>query len=152
MRGLDDDRDAKRPNFFFDGRRDLRGEPLLHLQAPRKRVDDAWDLAQANHLAIRNVGDVSFAEERQQVMLAEAVQIDVADDDHFVVRHGEERAVDHIVDVDVVAAREKLQRLLHPTRCLQQPLAGWVFAKRGEQLPNQVLHGIHDNHWDGIAG
>ena len=73
---------------------DLRREPLLHLQPAREHVDDARDLAEADHAAVRNVGDVALAEERQQVMLAQAVEVDVAHDHHLVILDGEERAVD----------------------------------------------------------
>ena len=59
-----------------------------------------------------NVGDVALAEERQQVMLAQAVEVDVAHDHHLAIIDAEERAVQHLVDVGVVAAREKLQRRL----------------------------------------
>jgi hypothetical protein len=42
------------------------------------------DLAQADNATVRNVADVTLAEERKQVMLAETERLDVPDDDHFV--------------------------------------------------------------------
>ena len=44
--------------------------------------------------AARDVGDVALAEERQQVVLAEAVEVDVLHDDHLAVVHREERIVE----------------------------------------------------------
>ena len=63
-------------------------------------------------LPLRDVGDVALAEERQQVMLAQAVEVDVLDDHHLVIIDGEQRVVEHGVDVGRVAARQEPQRLL----------------------------------------
>ena len=78
---------------------DLHGEPLLHLQPPREHVDEARDLREAHHLALGNVGHVGLAEEGQEVVLAEAEDVDVADDHHLVVLDGEERLVEELVGV-----------------------------------------------------
>ena len=79
---------------------DLVGQPLLHLQAAAEGIDDARDLAEADHLRARQVGDVALAEERQQVVLAEAVEIDVLHDDHLAVVDREESVIDERLDVD----------------------------------------------------
>ena len=52
----------------------------------------------------------------------------------------EQRAVYDVVDIGVVAAREELQRLRDARRSVEQPLAARVFAKLGQQLPNQFVH------------
>ena len=80
-----------------------------------------------------NVGDVALAEERQQVVLAQAVEVDVRDDHHLAIIDGEQRAVQHVVDVGRVAAREKPQRLLDPLRRLDQPLARRILAELDQQ-------------------
>ena len=64
---------------------------LLNLEAAGEDVDEARDLAQANHLGARNIGDVALAEKRQQMVFAKAVEVDVLDDHHLVmlfVEHG----------------------------------------------------------------
>ena len=61
-------------------------------------------------LAVRNVGDVALAEERQQVMLAQAVEVDVLDDHHLAIIDREQRVVQHLVDV---GAAYPLVRNLH---------------------------------------
>ena len=66
------------------------GHPLLHLRPVRDDFDDAGQLAQADDLAVRDVADVGHADERQQVVLAHAVEADVADEHHLVVLLGEE--------------------------------------------------------------
>jgi hypothetical protein len=57
----------------------------MHLQPPAERIDDARQLAQPDDLRARKIGDVTPAEEREQVVLAETVVIDVLDNDHFAV-------------------------------------------------------------------
>ena len=64
---------------------DLMREPLLHLQPSREDIDQPRNLAEADHPLLRDVGDVALAEERQQVMLAQAVEVDVLDDHHLAV-------------------------------------------------------------------
>ena len=58
----------------LDGVGDLDGEPLLHLRAPGVAVDEPGDLRQAGDAAVlaRDVGDVGLADERDQVVLAQA--------------------------------------------------------------------------------
>ena len=85
--------------FSRDGLGDLVGHPLLQLQPAREDVDQPRNLAEADHLAVRDVGDVALAEERQQVMLAQAVEVDVAHDHHLAIIDAEQRAVQHGVDV-----------------------------------------------------
>ena len=64
--GLDHDRHAERLQRLLDAVADLDREPLLHLQAARERVHDARDLGQPDDVAVRDIGDVRLAEERQQ--------------------------------------------------------------------------------------
>ncbi len=68
---------------------DLARHAFLHLQAPRKHIDHARNLAEAQHFAARNVGHVRYTIKGQHMMLAQAVILDVFDDDHFVVSHFE---------------------------------------------------------------
>ena len=89
---------------------------------------------------VRNVGDVAFAEERQQMVLAHAVEIDVLDDDHLAVVNGEQRVVEHLVDIRAVATRQKPQRLLDAQRRARQTLAVGVFAQLVQQLADEILH------------
>jgi hypothetical protein len=77
---------------------------------------------------------------RQQMMLAEAVHVQVPHDDHLVVRHREQRAVDQFVDVGRVTARQELKRISHAARRLEQPFACGVFAQPRQELPDKVLH------------
>ena len=77
VRAFDDDGDAQGIDLLADGVGDLAGEPLLHLQPSREHVDESRDLAESDDAALRDVRDVALAEERQQMVLAEAVEVDV---------------------------------------------------------------------------
>ncbi len=116
MAGFDDHAYALRLDYFLNGFGDLRGEAFLNLQAAGEEFDQARDLAQADHLAVGDVGYVHFAEERQQVVLAEAEHFYVFDDDHLVVGDGEERAFEQGFGIFGVAAGEELQRLANALR------------------------------------
>ena len=84
---------------------------------------------------------MALAEERQHVMLAEAVEIDVLHDDHFAIVHREQRIVEDRIDIGVVAAGEELQRFLDALRSPDEPLSSRVLAELDQELPNEILHG-----------
>src|SRR4029453_17894198 len=71
---------------------DLLGEPLLNLESPSEQIDDAWDLGQPDDVAARKVADVYAAVERQQMVLAERIELNVAHD-HWAFALGREHAV-----------------------------------------------------------
>ena len=87
-----------------------------------------------------DVGDVALAEERQQVVLAQAVEVDVLDDHHLAVIDGEQGVVEDLVDVHVVAARQELERLFDALRRIQQSLTARIFSELGQELPDERLH------------
>src|SRR6185369_3450662 len=96
---------------FLDGFGDLRCKTFLHLEATREDFYESREFAQADYLAVRDVSDVYFAEERQHVMFTEAEHLDILDDDHFVIVHGEEGAVEDGFRIFLVAASKKLHSL-----------------------------------------
>lgn len=63
----------------------LLGEAFLNLKATCVGIDDTWYFAEANDLAIGDVGNVGFSDEGYEVVLAERVDFDVFDDDHLTV-------------------------------------------------------------------
>jgi thymidine kinase len=103
---LDHDADAHRSKHLVERARNLLGEPLLHLQPTREDFDDSRQLAEAVDLAVRDVRDVRAAEERQHVVLAQRVQLDVAHHDHALVRLLEQRIADDLRGIQPISARE----------------------------------------------
>ena len=88
----------------------------------------------------RNVGDVAFAEERQQVMLAEAVEVDVLDDHHLAIIDGEQRVVQDVIDVRIIPTGEESQRLFHTRGRTRQSFTVGVFTELDQEAPDQILH------------
>src|SRR5580704_11314583 len=123
-----------RLDYFLDGLGDLRGEALLNLQAAGEEFDEARDFAESDDLAVRNVRYVHFAEEWQQVVLAQAEHFYVFDDDHLVVIDGEERAFEQGLGVFGVAAGQELQGLVNSLRSLLKTFAVRVFAQADDHF------------------
>src|SRR5712664_3331569 len=123
MAGFDNHANTLRSDFFLDGLRDLAGHAFLNLQAARKHVDHAGDLAEPQNPLVRQIGHVGLAEERQQMVFAEAEEFDVLHDNHLVVGHAERRAVQYMIQVQVVTAGQILERFLETLRRLAQPFA-----------------------------
>jgi len=136
---LDHHADTPGADLLHHDLRDLLGEPLLQLQAPREDVHQARELRHAEYLAVRDVADVAAAVERQQVVLAHAVELDVLDDHHAAGRLREERLIDHGAHVGPVAVREEGERLRHAARRLQQSFAIGVFAELDQELAHEAF-------------
>ncbi len=71
--------------FCLDRLGNLSRHPLLELQPAREHVDEPGNLAESDDSAVGDVRDVTLAEERQQMVLAQTVVVDVAHDYHFTV-------------------------------------------------------------------
>src|SRR5688572_8433595 len=152
MRRFHHDRHAQRVDLRANGLRDLAGQPLLNLKPPAENVDEPRNLAEANDFRARNVGDVALAEERQQVVLAQAVEIDVLHDHHLTVIDGEQGVVEHFIDIHAVAAREEREGLFDALWGVEKPLAAWIFSERGQELPDQWLHRSNCSRWSMVLG
>ena len=63
---------------------------------------------------------MAFAEERQQMMFAQAVEFDVPDNDHVILFRCKYRAVNDIFQVLLVSARQIVQAFFHPFRRFDQ--------------------------------
>src|SRR5262249_982080 len=141
MRGLDDHADALREERIVERLGDLSRQPLLDLEAAAEHLDEARQLREAKDLPVRNVRDVRLAEEGQEMMLAQRVEVDVLDQHHLVVVvFRENRPVQDLADILLVARREEVQHRLHAGGCLLQPLALGVLAKLPQDAFDQLLH------------
>ena len=84
---------------------------------------------------------MNFAEERQHVVLAQTEHLDVFHDHHLVVGDGEEGVLEHRLWVFVIATREKLECLVHPSRRAQQTFALGIFIETDEHFSHQLFEG-----------
>ena len=127
--GLDNDAHAVRLERVLDGLRDLLRQPLLHLKSACEDIHDPRELAQPHDPTVGDVRDVCLAEERQHVVLAERVHLDVLYQDHRVVLLLEDRGADHVLDGLRVTARQELERPRDARGRPDQPLTLRVLAE-----------------------
>lgn len=93
MSRFDDDSDAVCAQLITQCFSDLDRQSFLHLESPRKRVDDPRNLAETDDFLIRQVADMYSAEKGEQVVFTHTEKIDVLDDHHFVVFDRKQRTV-----------------------------------------------------------
>src|ERR1700737_1646981 len=102
---------APRFHHLLQGFSDFLRQALLNLEPPGEHVHDTWNFAQPNNLVLGQISHVHGPEERKQVMLAHAVELNVSHHDHFIDLLGEESAVDNALDIHLIAAGKESQRL-----------------------------------------
>ena len=113
---------------------DLLGHPLLYLQASRVHLDDARDLGQADDPTFGDVRDRRLAEERQQVVLAQAVERDVLDDHHLAVVDIEDGVVDQPLGIDVIAGGQLAVHAPHRAGRFREAVAVGILAHLDQDL------------------
>ena len=135
---LEDDAHALGLRRVLDGLGDLFREAFLDLEPPREAVHDARDLRDAEHLALRDVPHRAAAVERQHVVFAQRVDLDVPQHDHVVRARVEDGVAQDAARRLAVAAREKRKRLGDALRRLQEAVAPRILAQFDQQLPHQL--------------
>ena len=75
----------------------------------------------------------------KQVVLAQAEHFNVLDDDHFVIIHGEQGALQKRLGIFLVALGEKLHRLVDPFRRGRKAFALGILAQADQHFVNQVF-------------
>jgi alanyl-tRNA synthetase len=124
--------------LLHQGVGDLRGEPLLDLQALGITLHESGQFAQAHDLAVGQVGHVRPAGEGHQVMLADGVKLNVAQQNDFVVPLVEDRFQ---VAAGILghSAKEFGVSAGHAGRGFQETFAAGVFTDGGENLAHGPL-------------
>lgn len=70
MLGFDNNSNSNRIETFLYAIPDLGGEPLLYLQPATESFNNPGDLAETGNMAVRNISNMCFAEEREHMMFA----------------------------------------------------------------------------------
>ena len=91
--------DAGRMQRFHQGIGNLNGQLLLDLQTTRENIHNPRDLGKADDFAIRDVGDVRPADERQQMMLAHRIELDVLDQNDLARIGIEDGAINNLIEI-----------------------------------------------------
>src|SRR5947208_15665106 len=127
MARFNDHADALRFYRFLNRLSKLRGQPLLDLQAAGEDFDQTRNLAQADDFAVRNICEMDFAKERQDVVLSEAEHLDIFNDHHFVVNAGKQRLLQHGLWILFVALSQKFEAAVEsmtaPIETLPAPIS-----------------------------
>jgi hypothetical protein len=146
--GLDDYTDAEGAGHFGDGACNLYGHLFLNLKTSRKNVDQTGDFGQSKNPPTRKVADMAIPKEWQEVMLAQRVELDASDHNHFVEIGFKKCAVDHVLKPRSVAACEKTQSFGGTAGRASQPFALLVLAEQrkhpavtGNQLHKTWIRG-----------
>ena len=119
--------------------RHLRRQPFLHLKAASKAVEHARELADADHLIARQIGDRRLADDRRQVVLAMRLERDVLEQHDLVIAA-------HLLEGAAKVARRILaiaDRIFAPGAGdargrVQQPLAVGIVAGPADQGPHRL--------------
>ena len=114
----------------------------LHLQAAGADLDGPWDLAKAHNLVVRNVGHVGLAVERQHVVLAHRVHLDVLDENHLVVGLLEEGLAQDVLRVEGVPVHQELVGPGDTLGGVGEALPVFVFAQNVEDGLNVPAEGL----------
>ena len=116
---------------------DLGREPFLDLRPLGVDVDEPGQFGQASDAAVLagDVADVGDTGEGQQMMLADAPDLDVLDQDQLVVAEIE-GGRQHLGRVLVQAGQDLGVRLGHPFRGVPQTIAVRILTDPDQQLPD----------------
>ena len=139
MSGFHDDADAMGIQLCTQRFRDLHSQPFLNLQTPGEHIDDSRDLAETDHFLIGQIADMDSAKKRQEVMFAHTEEVDIFDDDHFVVFDRKERPVQEMVNITLIPLCHKGQGFGHSLRGLEQPISTGLFTEGEQHLRDQRL-------------
>ena len=134
MIGLNDHCNSLWVEGILECIQDLMGEPLLHLQAPRKDVNHPCDLAEPNNVFIRNVCHMCTSYEWQHMVFTHGVQFNVFDNDHLTAGLFEHGAAYHCFCVLSVSLGNELHGLGNAFRCFFQAFPGNVFTQGCDDL------------------
>src|SRR5947207_15019028 len=100
----------------------------MDLQPASKDINNACHLRKTDHGAIRNVSDMRLADERQEMVFAQRIKLDVFHEDDLARFRIEERVIDDVVQVLAVTIGEKFKGARRPVRRAEQALALGIFA------------------------
>ena len=140
VRRLDNDADALRFQDVINGVGNLRRHLFLNLQAAGIDVDNARQLADADHAAVWNVGHPNLADDRRHVMLAMALETNATQYDHLVIAFDLFEGLFQDIDrVLCIACEEFLQRARYARRRLDQAVPFGIFARPPDDGANRRL-------------
>jgi len=129
MLSFDDDTDALSADELLKRRGNLLGHAFLDLQAASVNFHQARKFGKADDFLFRQIGNVAFAEEREHVMFAEAVKIDVFNNHHFIGSGFKQGVVQNGFWMLMIAAGKESKSFADATRRAPKAIALGVFSE-----------------------
>ena len=110
----------------------------MDLQPPAEDFHQPRDLTESDNALVGNIGDVAFAVERQEMVFAQAEEVDIPDHHHLVIFDREQSAVQDLVHIFEIPFGQEAKGLINALRGSQQSLAGRIFSKGKQNLFHKV--------------
>ena len=110
---------------------DLSGHSLLNLQAPGEHVYQPGNLRQSDDGPVGDICHMGLAEERQQVMLTQAVELNIFDHDHVIIVFAKNRPVQQCLNIYGISASKIFERLCRPVRSSKQAFPSGILSGKG---------------------
>ena len=140
MHGVEHHEDAAGSQAGLQRLGDLLGQALLHLRARGEGVDHGGQTAEADHPVARQVGQVGAADERQQVVLADGAEREVAHEHELPRGRADRDRVPQVVErVDAEPGEVLAVGLGDASRGRLQAGPGDILADRGKELNDRGL-------------
>lgn len=132
--GFNDNSNTERIDRTLQRFSDLSCQTLLHLQSTSKDIYESRDLAEPNHFALGDIGDMNLAEKRQKMVLAETEHLNVPDNHHFIIGQIEHRVQESFLWVLLVAPSQMLQGAFDAFGCSHQAVAIRILAQSDQHF------------------
>ena len=107
---------------------DLNGKPFLHLKTAGVSFHHPCDFAQTCDFAIGDISHMTFAYERQHMMFASGVKVDVLHQHHLLVLFIENGLADDGLPILLITFSQILQGFCHSFGCFEQAFPIWVLS------------------------
>ena len=131
---------------FLDGLANLQCHAFLHLKAVRETVDHTGNLAQAGNVSVGDVGHMHTSVERQHVVLAQGIEVDVLHNNHLAIVFLELCRIEQRHGVLTVSACERGHGTRHTLGSLEESLTRGILAHQFQyafyMFLQFILHGI----------
>ena len=121
----------------------LRSKALLHLQTTSKDIHNTRDLAESRYIFIGDVTNMSFAKERQHMMLTHGKEVNIFYNYHLPIFLTEHGRAQYLLGVFSVSFSKESERLCYPFGCFNQTFSVGIFA---DQLKDTTLKIFHLSH------
>jgi len=141
--------------FWVEGIRkalgDLLGQPFLDLEPVGEHVHNAWDFAQADEFPVRDIPHMRLAEKGEQMMFAQAVELDVAHAHHFIIILLKNGAIDDGIGGGAIPLCEEFIHGSYAVGRFSESFALRVLPYTLQNFPDQIFHEIFSLHLRNMA-